>query len=70
MSRVADDVRSGALTLLALVVGSLAAQWVDRDYWDVGQWAVVLGIWAVLAVVWIAVRHRRRPPSPPPSAER
>jgi predicted tellurium resistance membrane protein TerC len=65
VNQVSDDVRSAALALLALVGGSLAAQWVQHDFWDVGTWAVAIGVWVVLEVVWITVRHRRRPGPPP-----
>ncbi len=64
-SQLKDDVRSAVGALLALVAGSIFAQWVSRDFWDAATWATTLGVWIVLGMLWITVRQWRRRKSPP-----
>jgi hypothetical protein len=47
------------LSLAAVVVGVLVAQAVDGHGWGVSGWAILVAVWAALAVVELAIRNRR-----------
>lgn len=63
-----QDVRSALVSLAAVVIGSLLAQWRTHDTWSVADWAIFGICWVALSFVVLAVRGRRRRGEQPPSS--